>query len=267
MFQALVSLLQERRARAVDRRRRPGAALRARGRRRAAAARARRVAGRSGPRRSTRSTPQLACPAGTDLASAFESTLKAAEQGDVKAQAAPAMMYANGKGVRQNYAEAGKWWVKAAEGGDLVAARHAWNFFRNGEGVDRNTTIANQWAKVMANRFQLRARQDLRPQPVQRSSKRRRDKARAPATRPSTTTLGKRIAGLATPRWMRRVLVPFHGNVSWDSDKISDKFPCIQSRHGIGFQTLYTLAVFHLGYKAAATAATWGGGIAPHDTS
>ena len=45
--------------------------------------------------------------------------MKAAEQGDVKAQAAIAMLYANGKGVQQNYAEAGKWWIKAAEGGDL----------------------------------------------------------------------------------------------------------------------------------------------------
>ena len=44
-------------------------------------------------------------------------------------------MYANGKGVQQNYAEAGKWWIKAAEGGDLTAARHAWNLYRNGEGV------------------------------------------------------------------------------------------------------------------------------------
>jgi TPR repeat protein len=84
-----------------------------------------------------------------DVVSAFQNTLKAAEQGYVPAQAAVAMMYANGKGVQQNYAEAGKWWIKASEGGDLMAARHAWNLYRNGEGVDRNPTIANQWAKVI----------------------------------------------------------------------------------------------------------------------
>ena len=48
-------------------------------------------------------------PADRDLAAAFRETLKAAEEGSVQAQAAVAMMYANGKGVQQNYAEAGKW--------------------------------------------------------------------------------------------------------------------------------------------------------------
>jgi TPR repeat protein len=97
----------------------------------------------------------MSSPAQTDLASAFQSTLKAAEQGDVKAQAATAMLYANGKGVQQNYAEAGKWWIKAAEGGDLGAARHAWNLYRNGEGVERNAAIANQWAKVIGEPVQV----------------------------------------------------------------------------------------------------------------
>jgi hypothetical protein len=81
--------------------------------------------------------------------------LKAAEQGDTKAQAATAMSYANGKGVQQNYAEAGKWWIKAAEGGDIAAARHAWNLYRNGEGVERNPAIANQWAKVIGEPVQV----------------------------------------------------------------------------------------------------------------
>jgi hypothetical protein len=93
--------------------------------------------------------PATGQPGKIDLASAFQHTLKAAEQGDAPAQAAVAMMYANGKGVQQNYAEAGKWWIKAAEGGDLTAARHTWNLYRNGEGVERNPAIANQWAKII----------------------------------------------------------------------------------------------------------------------
>ena len=92
-------------------------------------------------------------PAGSP-ASVFQSTLKAAGQGNVAAQAAVAMMYANGRGVQQNYAEAGKWWIKAAEGGDLKSARHAWNLYRNGEGVERNAEIANQWAKVLGEPVQ-----------------------------------------------------------------------------------------------------------------
>jgi TPR repeat protein len=79
----------------------------------------------------------------------FQSALKSAEGGDVRAQAAVGMMFANGTGVQQNYAEAGKWWVKAAEGGDLESARHVWNLYRNGEGVDRNAEIANRWAAAI----------------------------------------------------------------------------------------------------------------------
>ncbi len=94
-------------------------------------------------------------PPGTDLGTLFRNTLQAAEKGDGSAQAAVAMMYANGKGVQQNYAEAGKWWIKAGEGGDLKAARHAWNLYRNGEGVDRNPTIANQLAKLIGEPIQV----------------------------------------------------------------------------------------------------------------
>ena len=60
-----------------------------------------------------------------DPAAAFQNTLRAAEQGYVPAEAALGMMYANGKGVQQNYAEAGKWWTKAAEGGHALATINA----------------------------------------------------------------------------------------------------------------------------------------------
>jgi TPR repeat protein len=41
------------------------------------------------------------------------------------AQAAVGMMYANGKGVQQNYAEAGNWWKKAAESKHALSAANA----------------------------------------------------------------------------------------------------------------------------------------------
>jgi hypothetical protein len=97
----------------------------------------------------------MSLPPGTNLAAVFHSTLQAAGQGDVPAQAAVAMLYANGRGVEQNYAKAGEWWIKAAEGGDLKAARHAWNLYRNGEGVERNPEIANRWAKVIGEPIQV----------------------------------------------------------------------------------------------------------------
>jgi len=105
--------------------------------------------------------------AGANLAGTFQTTLKAAEQGNVPAQAAVAMMYANGKGVQQNYAEAGKWWMKAAAGGDLAAARHAWNLYRNGEGAERNATLANQMAPLIGEPFQTpRAPRTQQPRPA-----------------------------------------------------------------------------------------------------
>jgi hypothetical protein len=125
-------------------------------------------------RRAPEGTPEpvdLFCMGGPALdggkpALAFQHTLAAAEAGYLPAQSAVAMLYANGKGVQQNYAEAGKWWVKAAEGGDLVAARHAWNLYRNGEGVDRNPTIANQLAPMIGEPIQQPRNRTRPPEPA-----------------------------------------------------------------------------------------------------
>ena len=56
---------------------------------------------------------------------AFQNTRLAAEKGYLPAEAELGMMYANGKGVQQDYAEAGKWWTKAGEGGNALAAKYA----------------------------------------------------------------------------------------------------------------------------------------------
>ncbi len=94
-------------------------------------------------------------PLKKDPAAAYQYSLRAAEQGYVPAEAAVAMLYANGRGVEQNYTEAGKWWIKASEGGDLLAARHTWNLYRNGEGVARDRNIANQGAKAIGEPVQV----------------------------------------------------------------------------------------------------------------
>jgi hypothetical protein len=88
---------------------------------------------------------------GKDPASAFQYTLQAAEQGYVPAQAAAGMMLAVGKGVQQNYAEAGKWWLKAAEGGHLLAAGNLSMLYRGGAGVKADASVANKWAKFVAD--------------------------------------------------------------------------------------------------------------------
>ena len=83
----------------------------------------------------------------------FQSTLHEAENGSVSAQSAVAMMYANGKGVPQNYPEAARWWTKAAEGGDLVAARFAWNSYKTG-GVRGDPEIVNRLAQAIGEPVQ-----------------------------------------------------------------------------------------------------------------
>jgi len=68
-----------------------------------------------------------------DPQAAFQYTLEAAEKGYVPALAALGMLYANGKGVEQNYGESKKWFVKAAEGGHPLAVESA----ANGRGAPR----------------------------------------------------------------------------------------------------------------------------------
>jgi hypothetical protein len=58
-------------------------------------------------------------------------------------------MYANGKGIQQNYAEAAKWWVKAAEAGHLQAASHAAMVYRGGAGIPSDATLSAKWAKFV----------------------------------------------------------------------------------------------------------------------
>ncbi len=59
-----------------------------------------------------------------DPAVAFAKTKQAAELGFVPAQAMLGMMYANGQGVLQDYAEAREWWAKAAAAGHPLAAQN-----------------------------------------------------------------------------------------------------------------------------------------------
>lgn len=55
------------------------------------------------------------------FAQTFEETKRKAEQGDAKAQANLGLMYAEGKGVKQDLAMAKFWYEKAAAQGDADA--------------------------------------------------------------------------------------------------------------------------------------------------
>jgi hypothetical protein len=89
-------------------------------------------------------------PLRKDPVLAFQNTLKAAEQGYVPAEAAVGMMYAIGKGVELNYAEAAKWWTKAAEAGHVLAATNLSMVYRGVPGVRSDAAKSEQWAKFVA---------------------------------------------------------------------------------------------------------------------
>jgi TPR repeat protein len=83
----------------------------------------------------------------TDVSAGFKYTLQAAEQGYVPAQVIVGMLYANGKGTQQDYAEAGKWWVKAAEAGHVEAASHAAMLYQSG--MARGRDVAQKWSQYV----------------------------------------------------------------------------------------------------------------------
>jgi TPR repeat protein len=88
-----------------------------------------------------------------DPAQAFQHTLRAAEAGYVPAMNAVALLYANGKGVQQNYAEALPWWEKAAEAGHVQAAFHTSMVYRGGTGVKSDPALSAKWMKYYQEHF------------------------------------------------------------------------------------------------------------------
>jgi hypothetical protein len=77
-------------------------------------------------------------------AQAFQSTLQAAQRGYVPAQEVVGMMYAIGKGVQQDYHEAGKWFLTAAEAGNTRAAANYVGSLRSNMGNLRRDTRTNR---------------------------------------------------------------------------------------------------------------------------
>ena len=65
------------------------------------------------------------------------------------AQAAAGILYADGKGTPQNYAEAARWWNKAAEAGHLLAAGNLSLIYRGGSGVPSDAKLSAKWAKFV----------------------------------------------------------------------------------------------------------------------
>ena len=70
-----------------------------------------------------------------DYATALAGFRFYAEQGDARAQFNLGAMYANGEGVPEDDAEAGRWYRLAAEQGNAGAQLNLGNMYADGEGV------------------------------------------------------------------------------------------------------------------------------------
>jgi len=68
-----------------------------------------------------------------------------AESGDASAQYNLGLLYHEGEGVRQDYAQAASWFRMAAEQGDADAQFNLGLMYRNGEGVEQDFTEAVKW--------------------------------------------------------------------------------------------------------------------------
>jgi TPR repeat protein len=62
-------------------------------------------------------------------------------------------MYANGRGVPRDFAEAANWYRKAADRGDAAAQYNLGVAYDTGQGVPRNVVQAYRWYDVAATRF------------------------------------------------------------------------------------------------------------------
>jgi uncharacterized protein len=73
-----------------------------------------------------------------------------AEQGDASAQNNLGVMYDQGQGVPQDYAEAVKWYRKAAEQGHAKAQSNLGVMYGNGQGVPQDYVQAHMWWNLSA---------------------------------------------------------------------------------------------------------------------
>jgi len=73
-----------------------------------------------------------------------------AEKGDADAQVALGVMYEDGKGVPQDYAEAARWYRLAARQGDTTAPFYLGMMYEFGKGVAQDLISAHMWFNIAA---------------------------------------------------------------------------------------------------------------------
>src|SRR5215471_15127811 len=88
-----------------------------------------------------------------DEAEAVKWFRRAAEHGSAAAEFNLGNLYAEGKGVPQDYSEAVKWYRMAAERGDPQAQYNLGLAYAKGEGVAEDNVSAHAWLNIAAARF------------------------------------------------------------------------------------------------------------------
>jgi TPR repeat protein len=83
-----------------------------------------------------------------------------AERGDDRAQAILGYMFANGRGVPQNYIEAANWYRRASEQGNPTAQYNLGLIYDKGQGVPQDYVEAFKWLDLAVGRASGRARED-----------------------------------------------------------------------------------------------------------
>ena len=86
---------------------------------------------------------------------------KAADQGDADAQSNLGYMYAEGWGVPQDYKEAVKWFRKAAERGNVRAQSNLGALYAIGQGVPEDDREALKWWRKAADQGNARAQHNV----------------------------------------------------------------------------------------------------------
>jgi TPR repeat protein len=96
-----------------------------------------------------------------DYAEAVVWFRKAAEQGEATGQNELGVMYAEGRGVTQDYAQAVTWFRKAAEQGDATAQTNLGIKYDNGQGVKQDNGQALVWYRKAAEQGNATAQRNL----------------------------------------------------------------------------------------------------------
>ncbi|NLO92241.1 MAG: sel1 repeat family protein [Elusimicrobia bacterium] len=90
-----------------------------------------------------------------------ERCMRAAKEGDPKAQLMLGVLYDAGDGVPQNKAEAVRWYAKAAAAGNAKAQHNLAIMYHTGQGVKQNYQHAARWYKLAAARGVAQAQFNL----------------------------------------------------------------------------------------------------------